>query len=125
MLDVSATENFPFEPPPLFMNRLTLTALLLGLAAFLQACTSNSSTDKFSMGGVPGWIADGAQLEDEPEPYKPDPAIISHEDESGPVVFELITDKRNYTAPPVEKVSVRTTDPIESGRESRIKRLFR
>lgn len=108
------------------MNRLTLTALLLGLAVFLPACTSNSSTDKFSMGGVPGWIADGAKLEDEPEPYKPDPAIISHEDESGPVVFELITDKRNYAAPPVKKTtSVRTTDPLERGRDYRIKRLFR
>lgn len=108
------------------MNRLTLTALLLGLAVFLTACTSNSPTDKFSMGGLPGWIAGGAQLADEPEPYKPDPAIISHEDESGPVVFELITDKRNYTAPPVKKTtSVRAIDSLERGRDSRIKRLFR
>lgn len=131
MLAVAGAKSFPFEPPslsnhPLSMNRLPLTALLLSLAAFLPACTSNSSTDKFSMGGLPGWIADGAKLEDEPAPYKPDPAIISHEDESGPVVFELITDKRTYAAPPVKKTSpVRTTDPLERGRDSRIKRLFR
>ena len=48
------------------MNRLTLIALLLGLAVFLTACTSNSPTDKFSIGGLPGWIAGGAQLADEP-----------------------------------------------------------
>ncbi len=78
------------------------------------------------MGGVPAWIADGAKLQDEPAPYKPDPAIISHENQSGPVVFELITDKRNYAAPTVKKTSpVRTTDPLERGRDSRIKRLFR
>ena len=108
------------------MNRLLLTAIFLGTSALLTACTSNSPTNRFSMGGLPGWIAGGAQLADEPEPYKPDPAIISHEDESGPVVFELITDKRNYPAPPVKKTtSVRAIDPLERGRDSRIKRLFR
>lgn len=106
------------------MNRPLLTLLLA--ATLLPACNSNSSTDKFSMGGVPAWIADGAQLGDEPEPYKPDPAIIHHEDESGPVTFELITDKRRYSAPPVKKkTSIRTSDPIERGRDYRIKRLFR
>lgn len=78
------------------------------------------------MGGVPAWIADGAKLGAEPEPYKPDPAIIHHEDESGPVSFELITDNRDYSDPPVKKkTSIRTSDPIERGRDRRIKRLFR
>ncbi len=108
------------------MNRFTPTCLLLGLAAILPACNSNSSTDKFSMGGVPAWIAGGAKLGEEPEPYKPDPAIIHHDDESGPVSFELITDKREYSDPPVKKkTSIRTSDPIERGRDRRIKRLFR
>ena len=108
------------------MNRLTLIALLFGISAFSAACTSNSSTDVFSMGGVPRWIADGAKLEDEPAPYKPDPAIMSHDKASGPVVFKLITDRQHYSAPPVKKsTSVRPTDPLESGRDKRIKHLFR
>ena len=114
------------EPSISLMNRLTLTALLLGISACFAACASKSSTELFSMGGVPAWIADGAQLADEPAPYKPDPAIISHEEQSGPVVFELITDKRWYSAGPAKKSSSgRPTDPLERGRDSRINRLFR
>jgi hypothetical protein len=88
--------------------------------------SSCGTTDSFRMGGVPAWIADGAKLEDEPDPVKPDPAIMSHDNESGPVVFEWITDKRRYEAPPVKKTtSTRIADPLERGRDSRIKRLFR
>src|SRR5690606_18219643 len=91
-----AKKSLP-SPSLCSMNRLTPTCLLLGLATILPACNSNSPTDRFSMGGVPAWIADGAKLGAEPEPYKPDPAIIHHEDESGPVSFELITDNRDYS----------------------------
>lgn len=109
------------------MKRLTLTGFLLAIATFIPACSSTpASSKKFSMGGVPRWIADGARLEAEPEPYKPDPAIMVHPDESGPVTFELITDKRQYEAPEVKKPeSTRKSDPIERGRDYRIKRLFR
>ena len=106
------------------MNHSPFLILLALPALFSVACTSNG--DVFSMGGVPGWIADGATLESEPEPYRPDPAIIVHEDESGPVHFELITDRRNYAAAPVKKsTKISSTDPIERGRDARIRRLFR
>ncbi|HQZ27118.1 MAG: hypothetical protein KA250_07955 [Verrucomicrobiales bacterium] len=99
----------------------------LGLPLFASLLLSSCGTsDSFRMGGVPAWIADGAKLEDEPAPVKPDPAIQSHENESGPVMFEWITDKRHYKAPPVKKApSTRISDPLERGRDSRIKRLFR
>lgn len=89
----------------------------------MLGCTTG---DKFSMGGVPGWVADGAKLESEPEPLRPDPALIAHEDESGPVQFELITDRRTYKSPPVKKTkTVSTADPLERGRDARIRRLVR
>lgn len=105
------------------MNRFLPSAPLLTLPFLLAACTP---ADRFSVGGVPGWIADGAKLESEPAPLRPDPAIIAHEDESGPVNFELITDRRVYPSPPVKKTKkVSTTDPLERGRDARIRRLVR
>lgn len=108
---------------PTLMNRF-LPALLLAVLSFsMTGCTTS---EKFSMGGVPRWIADGAKLESEPAPLRPDPAIIEHEDESGPVHFEWITDRRSYKTPPVKKsTKVATSDPLERGRDARIRRLVR
>ncbi|MCB1206969.1 MAG: hypothetical protein KDN18_22135 [Verrucomicrobiae bacterium] len=106
------------------MNRFHLSGFLALISFSLLGCTSNS--DRFSVDGVPGWIADGARLEAEPEPRRPDAAIIAHEDESGPVSFHLITDKRRYEEPKVKKTSkASTSDPLERGRDARIRRLVR
>lgn len=105
------------------MNRFLLAGLcLLSSFAFL-GCTTG---DRFTVGGVPGWLADGAQIDDEPEPYRPDPAIIVHEEESDPINFKWIADNRTYPTPPVKKVAKKTTsDPFERGRAARIRRLVR
>ena len=105
------------------MNRFLVCCPLLALPILLSGCTP---ADRVSVGGVPGWIADGAKLESEPAPLRPDPAIISHEDESGPVAFELITDRRVDQPAPVKKTKqVSTADPLERGRDARIRRLVR
>ena len=110
------------------MTRLPLTGLLLAVAAFVPACTTPDASDNdFSVGGIPKWLSEGAKLDDEPEPMKPDPSIMHHESESGPLSFELITDNQRYETPkPVKKATpARQADPIEGGRNQRIKRLFR
>jgi len=105
------------------MNRFLPATLLAVVSLSMASCTPG---EKFSMGGVPGWIADGARLESEPAPRRPDPAIITHDDESGPVHFELITDRRTYKTPPVKKsTKVVAPDPLERGRDARIRRLVR
>ncbi len=103
------------------MNRLLRYGLLPLLTLSCLGCTSNTSLD---VGGVPKWIAGGATLDHEPKPYRPDPAIIVHENESGPVEFGLITDRRFYPAPPA-KVKKPEPDLLERGRDRRIRRLFR
>lgn len=105
------------------MNRFLLLSSLAVLSLSMSGCTSG---DKFSVGGVPGWIAEGARLESEPAPRRPDNALIAHDDESGPVHFEWITDRRSYKTPPVKKTAkVATSDPLERGRDARIRRLVR
>lgn len=104
------------------MNRLFLYGLLPFLSVTFLGCTSN---DSLQVGGVPKWIAEGAKLDSEPKPYRPDPAIIIHESESGPVEFGLTTDRRTYKAPPVKKAEKPAADPFERGRDRRIRRLFR
>lgn len=106
------------------MNRFHLSGLLTLISLSMLGC--NSTGNRFSVDGVPGWIADGARIEDEPEPRRPDAAIIAHEDESGPVSFHLITDKRRYEEPKVKKtIKTNTPDPLERGRDARIRRLVR
>ena len=110
------------------MTRPSLTILLLALVAFVPACTTpDASNNDFSIGGIPKWLAGGAKIDDEPAPLKPDPAIMHHKSEGGPVSFELITDNRTYHAPKPKKKATpaRQADPVERGREQRIKRLFR
>lgn len=126
MLGVASPDT-DFVPTLISMTRLTLTGLLLAIAIFIPACTTPDASDNdFSVGGVPKWLAEGAKLDDEPAPFKPDPAIMHHKSEGGPVSFELITDNRRYHAPKAKKKATpRHTDPIERGREQRIKRLFR
>jgi len=101
-----------------------LVALPLAIATFaLAGCTN----EKVTMGGVPAWIAAGAQIEEEPEPYRPDPAVIHFETETAPLEWKMITDKREYAAPkpkPAQKPKLEP-DPLERGREYRIRRLFR
>ncbi len=104
------------------MNRLFLCGLLPLLSIAFLGCTSN---DSLTVGGVPKWIAEGARIESEPKPYRPDPAIIAHESESGPVEFGWITDRRTYAAPPAKKAGKPAADPFERGRDRRIRRLVR
>jgi hypothetical protein len=105
------------------MNRFLPLPLFAALSLSMLGCTSG---DKFSMGGVPGWIADGGKLESEPTPRRPDNALMAHDGESGPVHFEWITDRRTYKTPPVKTSSrVATPDPLERGRDARIRRLVR
>lgn len=93
------------------------------LVLMLSSCTKD---DEFRMGGVPAWVAGGAKIADEPEPYRPDPAIAVYEDDSGPVNFTLTPEKQNYTSSPTKKKATTSTrDPLESGRDYRIKRLVR
>lgn len=105
------------------MNRLLLYLVPLSLTLLLAGCTQNASVE---MDGIPAWIAGGAKLSAEPAPRKPDNAIPTYEDESGPVEFNIITDKRRYPAPPaVKEEKPSLADPLERGREYRIRRLFR
>jgi len=108
------------------MKRFILPGLAAILSSTFLGCTTprKAESDTFSMGGVPQWLADGAQLDSEPGPVRPDPAIIVYEDESDPINFELITDRRTYKQPPVKK-KTSSADPLERGRDYRIRRLFR
>lgn len=108
------------------MNRLLATGSLLLTGCLLASC---APTDRFSMGGVPKWISEGAQISSEPEPYRPDTAVIYHGSESGPVEFEFITDRRAY---PEAKEKSKKNDRLKTtgslgdrGRESRVRRLVR
>lgn len=103
------------------MNRLLFCGLLPLLSVAFLGCASNDLT----VGGVPKWISEGAKLDSEPTPYRPDPAIIVHESESGPVEFGLVTDRRTYKAPPAKKAGKPAADPFERGRDRRIRRLVR
>lgn len=107
------------------MNRLLSFVPLLGIAALVAGCASQQAN--VEVVGVPEWIASGAKLSDEPEPLRPDPAIIHHESESGPVELRIFTDRETYPDPPKKRKtrSRPEPDPIERGREYRIKRLFR
>jgi len=107
------------------MNRLLYTGLISLTPIFFSSCTTDGNV---TVGGVPAWIASGAQFDDEPAPYKPDPAIIHFDSESGPLEFEIVTDQHEYKKPKAttkKSSSSSTRDPIERGRESRLKRLLR
>ena len=106
------------------MNRLILTAAFSFTALSFTACTSTSN---LSVEGVPGWVNDGAQIEEEPDPIAPDIRVVhqEEEDEGGPVEFQLITDKREYPDPPEKKAAKPGPDPLEPGRDRRISRLVR
>lgn len=102
------------------------TILLFSVLLCVSVFASCASSDRFEVGGVPKWISRGGKLSREPAPHQPDNAIILHKRVSGPVRFSLITDDYRYPAPPKEKLEkVGTRDPLERGRERRIKRLFR
>jgi len=79
------------------------------------------------MAGVPAWLAGGAKLSDEPPPRKPDNAIPDFEDESGPVEFLIVPEKDEYPKLAAKKEEEKSSlsDPLERGREYRIRRLFR
>jgi len=99
-----------------------IPAAIVGLALF-SSCASN---EKVIVGGVPEWIADGAKLSSEPPPRKPDAAVPHYPAESGAVEFTVITDKRQYPAPPTPRAERQTlSDPLERNREARIRRLVR
>lgn len=111
------------------MNHLLATGPLLLLGGFLVSC---APADRFHVGGVPQWIAEGARISSEPEPYRPDTAILYHGTESGPVEFKLITDRRAYPEPKAAKKKekgeerLKTTGSLgDRGREWRVRRLVR
>ena len=65
------------------------TAALLGICAglfSLSSCTTTSYAP-MSVDGVPGWMMSGAELEDEPDPRRPDPTDISRDGLGGPIQF--------------------------------------
>lgn len=100
------------------------TALTVCLIAF--SGTSCVNNDRLELRGIPRWIAGGAKLDSEPEPYRPDPAVAHYDEESGPVKLRYILDKREYPEPKPKKVEKPSThDPLERGRHYRIKRLVR
>lgn len=103
------------------MNRFFfLTALAAG---FFASCSSN---DRFEVGGVPEWLGSGAKLSAEPDPVQPDNVYLQEREQSGPVKFTYITDDHRYPdAPEKKKIKTSLNDPLERGREYRIKRLFR
>jgi hypothetical protein len=107
------------------MNRLLLVAAFSFAALSFTACTTTSN--KLVVDGVPGWVRDGAQLEYEPAPVAPDIRVVhqEEEDESGPLEFNMITDKREYPDPPEKKAVKPGPDPLEPGRDRRIDRLVR
>ena len=99
-------------------------AVCLGLTSCATTDSKLASTDKdLTMHGIPLWLAGGAKLDREPEAFVPDPAIIHYPRTSAPVKWVLKTDQRDYPAPP--SVSKTEPDPLERGRENRIKRLVR
>ncbi len=109
------------------MNRLLLTGLLSLSPLLFSSCTTDGSV---TVGGVPAWLASGAKFDDEPAPYKPDPAIIHFDSESGPLHFEIVTDREETktaktstkTSKKSSTTSARTTQ--ERGRNSRLKRFL-
>lgn len=103
------------------MKSLLLSSLSVALVFGLTSCTTTDSN--LTMHGIPKWIAGGAKLDREPEPFVPDPAIIHYARTSAPVKWSLRTDTRDYPEPPVVKKS--EPDPLERGRDYRIKRLVR
>ncbi len=106
------------------MNRLLSSGLLLLVAAALSSC---APSNRVSVGGVPKWLASGAQISAEPKPYRPDSAIIYHGNESGPIEFEVVTDRRTYPEPRVkkEKPIVTSGSLGDRGRDARIRRVVR
>jgi hypothetical protein len=105
------------------MNRLYFLFPLLSLPLFLSSCTSSNAN--MEVNGIPAFVAGGAEISEEPEPLRPDPAIMHFEEESGPVELKIITDKRRYPNPPKKKKK-KVEEPIEyeRGRDYRIRRLF-
>ncbi len=104
------------------MNRL----LFAGAIGFAALSFTSCTNEKMTVGGVPGWIEGGARIEDEPDPLAPDARLdLDHGGESGPLQFTLNTDNRNYPEPPAEKAEKPGPDPLERGRDYRIKRLVR
>ena len=102
----------------LVMNRLFLAGAICFASISFSACTSSNN---FTMGGVPGWIEGGAKIEDEPDPLRPDPRLdLDDDSEGGPVEFQLITDKREYPGAPPKKAE----KPVMAamGRPQRAKR---
>ncbi len=105
------------------MKRLLLCGLPVLLSIALVGCASHRPV---TVGGVPGWVAEGAKFSEEPAPRRPDAAVVPHEQESGPVQFEWITDRRAYRQPSVKKAKkTSSSDPLERGRDQRVRQLFR
>ncbi|MDF1826222.1 MAG: hypothetical protein P1U68_16365 [Verrucomicrobiales bacterium] len=105
------------------MKISSLTIFVIASGLLFTGCVSNESVE---LGGAPAWIAGGAKLDDEPEPFKPDPALLSFKEESAPVELRIVTDKKKYETPTVKKTTSKpSSDPLERGRDYRIKRLFR
>ncbi len=103
------------------MIRSVFSCLIAITALTFAGCTSN----EIEMGGVPSWLTSGAKLGDEPEPKRFDAAMLDFREESGPVEFFMVTDRRNYPlAPPKKAKKEVASDPLERGRDYRIKRLF-
>jgi hypothetical protein len=104
------------------MKSFLLFVLSLSLVLGSVSCTTTDSN--LTMHGIPKWIAGGAKLDREPAPNAPDPAIIHYDRTSAPVRWSLNTDNRDYPEP-LSASNKAEVDPLERGRDYRIKRLVR
>lgn len=103
------------------MIRFFLYLPLFSLPLVLAGCTTHANVE---LNGIPKFIAGGAKISGEPEPLRPDPAIMHFEQESGPIELQIITDNRTYPKPFQKKKKVEKPIEYERGRDHRIRRLF-
>lgn len=103
------------------MDRLIPLSFLAALTLSTNACTNNS----LEIGGVPGWMINGAKIDFEPITLAPDPSLLDFKSESGPVKFSMLTDVRHYTPAPKKEREKAKKVEYERGRDYRVKQLFR
>lgn len=103
------------------MDRLIPLSFLAALTLSTNACTNNS----VEIGGVPGWMINGAKIDFEPITLAPDPSLLDFKSESGPVKFSMLTDVRYYTPAPKKEREKAKKVEYERGRDYRVKQLFR
>ncbi|MGY8641968.1 MAG: hypothetical protein ACKVJU_12845 [Verrucomicrobiales bacterium] len=67
----------------------TFANTLLFIALAFSATNCSQKYDPLKVGGVPGWMLDGAEISDEPAPRRPDPNDLTDERLGGPLEFKF------------------------------------